>query len=92
MKAAADDHSPVMLSRIMTLSWTGLTVLAVLMLTVGSSRKRLPTLAFLVVSLGLVPACGGGKTPPPSTHDTITVNATSSGLNRKLTISLTLNH
>lgn len=34
-------------------------------------------LAFLLVSLGLVLASGGGKTPPPPMHDTITVNPTS---------------
>lgn len=92
MSAAADEHAPVMLPRIVTLSWTGLAVLAVLTLTALSTRKRLPALAFLLVVLGLVSACGGGKTPPPPTHDTITVNATSSGLNRTLTLSLTINH
>jgi hypothetical protein len=74
------------------LSWALSALVFGVMAIVGQSRKRRPLGAFLVVSLGLIAACGGGKTTVPPTQATITVNATSGGQNRALQLTLTINH
>jgi hypothetical protein len=53
-------------------------------------------LALLVLSLGYLSGCGGGggggPIAKPPTNATITVTGTSSGVNRALPVSLTINH
>jgi hypothetical protein len=91
MAAAVGEPSPIVASGIAILRLTGIAVL-VLIAILGQPRKRRPVMAFLLLSLGLLPACGGGKSPVPPTHATITVTATSGGQNRTLQLSLTINH
>ena len=92
MAALVGVPSPIVASRIAVLSWTGLAVLFVLMPIVGQRRKRRPVVAFLLLNLGLLAACGGSKASVPPTRVTITVTATSGGQNRMLQLSLTVNH
>jgi hypothetical protein len=64
----------------------------------GVRQKRnvlVPALAVLLLSLAYLGGCGGGGggggTKPP-TNATLTVTGTSSGVNRTLALSLTINH
>jgi len=68
--------------------------LCVLMAFIAQPRKRRLVVAgsFLLLSLGLVVACGGAKNTIPPTQVTMSVNASSGGQNRTLQLSLTINH
>jgi hypothetical protein len=92
MAALIGESSPIGAPRNPFLSWTVAVVLFVLMAASAQSRKRRLSAAFLLLSLGLVAACGGGKKTAPPTQATITVDATSGGQKRTLQLSLTINH
>jgi len=92
MAAVTSEPATIVVSRVAIMSWTVSAVLFVLMAIVGQPRRRRPVVAFLLLSLAMVAACGGGKTTIPPTHVTMTVNANSGGQNRTLQLSLTINH
>lgn len=80
--------------RILPVSALALVLVFVCVAIVAGQAKRLrvPALFVLLLSLGYVSGCshGGGAKPP--TNATITVTGTSSGANRTLALSLTVNH
>ena len=77
------------LAMMLLLAWVGIK-------TGQTKRLRIPALALLVLSLGYLSGCGGGggggPIAKPPTNATITVTGTSSGVNRALPVSLTINH
>jgi hypothetical protein len=60
----------------------------------GNHLRRFLAPALAVLLLGLVYAsgCGGGPTVQPPTNATLTITGASSGVNRSLSLGLTVNH
>ena len=79
-------------SPIAVLSWALPSLAFLGMAIFAQQRKRRIIQAFLLLSLGLIANCGGGKSTVPPTQATVTVNGTSSGQKRTLQLSLTINH
>jgi hypothetical protein len=77
------------LAMLLLLAWAGIK-------TGQTQRLRIPAMALLILSLGYLSGCGGGggggPIAKPPTNATITVTGASSGVNRVLPVSLTINH
>jgi hypothetical protein len=74
-------------------------LLACVGIKTGQTKRlavAVPALALLILSLGYLSGCGGGggggPIVKPPTNATITVTGSSSGVNRALPVSLTINH